>query len=514
VQIVDRRDGLMTGTLMRFMSTVERVGNKLPHPFWLFGILSLVLAAASALLAAFTVSVAMPGSGDTVAVRSLASSDGITMALSTAVENFVTFPPLGNALVIMIGVAVADKAGLLSTALRAAVLRVPPKMVTFGLAFTAMIAHVASDAAYIVLIPLGAIVYRAVGRSPILGIVVAFVSISAGTDASPLITPTDVILSGLTTAAAHTIDSAVTVGPVANYYFSLASSVVLALIITLVVELFIAKRVEQDGYDLPAETEDEINARGLTADQRRGLRNSAVCTAILLMLIGLALLPSGSPLRGEGGALLESPVVSEIAVVLSLMFAVTGAAYGMAVGTVRTSRDIPELITAGLRDIAPIVMLFFAVSQFLAYFRWTHIGEVIAVQGAGLLKAADAHTLVIAAGLLILVSLINLIITSGSAMWSLIAPIFVPMLMLLDIPPQTTQALYRIADSCSNVVTPMGVYFILALGFVQQYRKNAGIGTLAAMTAPIAMAMFLGWVLLFVMWWILGIPLGPGYPVR
>ncbi|MER7082268.1 aminobenzoyl-glutamate transport protein [Saccharopolyspora kobensis] len=500
-----------TRALIRVLAGIERAGNVLPHPFWLFGILSAVLAVLSWGLHALGATAINPSDGGTVAVRDLISADGIRTAVSGVVENFVTFPPLGTALVTMIGVAVADKAGLLTTMLRAAVIRVPRRWVTFALAFTGMIAHVASDAAYIVLIPLGAIVFRAVGRSPVLGIVVALVAISAGTDASPLITPTDVILSGLNTAAAGTLDPAYVVSPVANYFFSAVSSVVLSAVITLVVEGFLAKRVEAGADD---EVELDESALELTPDQRRGLRNAGIAALGYLAVLVLVTIPGGSPLRGEDGSLLDSPLLSGIAIVLALLFTIAGAAYGIAVGAIRRSRDLPDLMTQGLRDIAPILVLFFAVSQFLAFFKWTRIGEVTAIHGAALLKSLGAHSLLIFLGILVLVSLINLVVTSGSAQWALVAPVFVPMLMLLDIPPETTQALYRIADSCTNVITPMSPYFVMALGFIQRYRRDAGIGTLAAMTIPLALTMLLVWTLLFFAWWALGIPLGPGAPVR
>ncbi|MDA3627271.1 AbgT family transporter [Saccharopolyspora sp. WRP15-2] len=501
-----------TRALIRVLAGIERAGNLLPHPFWLFAILSAVLAALSWVLHALGVTAINPADGATVAVRNLLSADGIRTAVSGVVENFVTFPPLGTALVTMIGVAVADKAGLLTTMLRAAVIRVPRRWVTFALAFTGMIAHVASDAAYIVLIPLGAIVFRAVGRSPVLGIVVALVAISAGTDASPLLTPTDVILSGLSTAAAGTLDPAYVVSPVANYFFSAVSSVVLSAVITLVVEGFLAKRVEAVADDTEVELDD--SALALAPEQRRGLRNAGIAALGYIAVLVLAAIPGGSPLRGEDGSLLDSPLLSGIAIVLSLLFMITGAAYGIAVGAIRRSRDLPDLMAQGLRDIAPILVLFFAVSQFLAFFKWTKIGEVTAIHGAALLKSLGAHSLLIFLGILVLVSLINLVVTSGSAQWALVAPVFVPMLMLLDIPPETTQALYRIADSCTNVITPMSPYFVMALGFVQRYRREAGIGTLAAMTIPLALSMLLVWTLLFFAWWALGIPLGPGAPVR
>ncbi|SDU00648.1 aminobenzoyl-glutamate transport protein [Amycolatopsis keratiniphila] len=499
--------------LLRALDGVERLGNKLPHPFWLFVILSGVLALASWGLSAAGVSAVNPATGKTVEAKNLLSADGVRMMVTDAVKSYTSFPPLGTILVVMLGVAVAERSGLLAAVLRSGVSKVSPRWVTFALAFTGMVSHVASDAAYVVLIPLGALAFRAVGRSPILGIVVAFVSISAGYDASPLITPTDAILSGLTTAAAQTIDPAYSVTPLANYFFSLASSVVLAAVITLVTEKVLARRAEEMPVDADAE-EDDLGSLKLSREERRGLLAALIALAVFVVALVLAVLPASSPLRGKGGSIIESPLLTSISIFLALGFLAAGWAYGKVAGTVTSSRDIPGFMAHGFREMAPILVLFFAISQFLAYFKWTGIGEITAINGAGLLKSAGVSGPVIMLGILVVVTLVNLIVTSGSAQWALIGPVFVPMLMLLDIPPETTQALYRIADSCTNAITPMSPYFVMALGFLQRYRRSAGIGTLFSMTVPLSFALLVVWTLLFFVFWVFGIPLGPGAPVR
>ncbi|OKJ91315.1 AbgT family transporter [Amycolatopsis sp. CB00013] len=499
--------------LLRALDGVERLGNKLPHPFWLFVILSAVLALASWALSAAGVSAVNPATGKTVEAKNLLSADGVRMMVTDAVKSYTSFPPLGTILVVMLGVAVAERSGLLAAVLRSGVSKVSPRWVTFALAFTGMVSHVASDAAYVVLIPLGALAFRAVGRSPILGIVVAFVSISAGYDASPLITPTDAILSGLTTAAAQTIDPAYSVTPLANYFFSLASSVVLAAVITLVTEKVLARRAEAMPVDDDAE-EDDLGSLRLSRQERRGLLAALIALGVFVVALVLAVLPASSPLRGKGGSIIESPLLTSISIFLALGFLAAGWAYGKVAGTVTSSRDIPGFMAHGFREMAPILVLFFAISQFLAYFKWTGIGEITAINGAGLLKTAGVSGPVVMLGILVVVTLVNLIVTSGSAQWALIGPVFVPMLMLLDIPPETTQALYRIADSCTNAITPMSPYFVMALGFLQRYRRSAGIGTLFSMTVPLSFALLVVWTLLFFVFWVFGIPLGPGAPVR
>nr|WP_307818854.1 AbgT family transporter [Streptomyces sabulosicollis] len=512
--------------LLRVLGAVERAGNKLPHPFWLFAILSAFLALISWGLATADVSAVDPAGGKTVAVRSLISVDGVRSMINDAITNYATFPPLGTILVVMLGVAVADRSGLLAAMLRAGVAKVPARWMTFALAFTAMVAHIASDAAYVALVPLGGLAFRAVGRSPLLGIVVAFVGVSAGYDASPLITPMDAVLSGLTTAAAHTVDPGYVVTPLSNYFFSLASSVVLAAVITFVTERVLVKRVaalppepgetdgETDGGTAHAAGDTPEVELALAPEERRGLRRAGVTLAVYLAVIVVAMIPAGSPLRGEGGSIVESPVLSGIAVVLGLLFALLGAVYGRAAGTVRGGRDIPDFMAQGMREMAPILVLFFAISQFLAYFKWTGVGQVLAIRGADLLKDLGVTGPVAFLGIVVVCTVINLAMTSGSAMWALVAPVFVPMLMLLHIPPEATQAVYRIADSCTNAITPMSAYFVMALGFLQRYRRSAGIGTLASLTLPLSVAMLVAWTLLFYVWWALGIPLGPGAPVR
>ncbi|WP_243741146.1 AbgT family transporter [Streptomyces sp. 8K308] len=513
----DRPTSSMAITL-RVLGVIERSGNRLPHPFWLFVILSGVLLGLSWALNAAGVSAESPTDGATVAVKSLVSDAGVTMMLDGLIENYAAFPPLGVVLVVMLGVSVADKAGLLTAMLRAALARVPVRAVTFVIAFTGMIAHIASDAAFVVMIPLGAIAYRSIGRSPVLGAVVAFVSVSGGHAASPLVTPSDATLAALTTAAAHTIDPEYAVTPVANYFFSLASSVLLALVVTLVAETLLSRRVAQMAADdAVADTEgagvdDELPDLSLSADERRGLRHAGYTALALVAAIAAAALPAGSPLRGEHGAVIDSPLVHNVAVFLSLLFFATGVAYGRAVGAIREAKDIPDLMAQGLRELAPILVLFFAISQFLAYFRWTGIGEVMAISGARLLDSSGVPLTLIFVGVILVVSVMNLVLTSGSAMWALIGPVFVPMLMLLDVAPETTWALFRIADSCTNAITPMSPYFVLCLGFVRRYRPRAGIGTLMSLTLPVSVSMLAVWTVLFLGWYALGIPFGPGAP--
>ncbi|YAL83108.1 AbgT family transporter [Dermacoccaceae bacterium W4C1] len=505
-------DGEKLPPVLRAMAVVERAGNALPHPFWLFWILSAILGVVSAIMAAANVEVVSPADDKTVAVRNLFSGDGLAMAASTMIDNFASFPPMATIVVVIMGVAIAERTGMLASAMKVGVSRVPASWVVFAVAFAGTVSHVASAAAYVILVPLGGLAFRAVGRSPILGIVVAYTSIASGYDASPVPTPNDAIFAGITTTAARVVDPDITVSPVSNWFFNIASSVLLATVITLVTKFVLAKRPDLDA-DPDADVSD-MGSLELSARERKALRAAGLALLAMALLIVAVLVPEASPLRGENGSIAESPFMDGIAAVVALIFGVVGIVYGVVSGAIKAAGDVPKLMTEGIKQMAPVLVLFFAIAQFLAYFDWTHIGDVIAVEAAQTLDHSGIPVVVIFLMVLALLTIVNIMVTSGSAMWSIAAPVLVPMLMLLAVPPETTQALFRIADSGSTAVTPMSPYFLMALGFLQRYRKNAGIGTLASYTLPLAVAMTVSWTLLFLAWWALGIPLGPGAPVR
>lgn len=498
--------------VLRALAVVERLGNALPHPFWLFWILAGVLGALSAALAAAGVSVVSPADGEEVVVQNLLSGEGLAMAVSTAVDNFATFGPMGTIVAVIMGVAIAERTGFLSAAMKVSVSRVPVGWVVFAVAFAGTVSHVASAAAYIILVPLGGLAFRAVGKSPILGVVVAYTSIASGYDASPVPTPNDAIFAGITTEAARIIDPNAYVSPVSNWYFNIASSLLLAIVITLVTNLVLAKRPDLDAD--PDADLDDVEGLELSPRDRSALRAAMLSGLVAMLAVVAVVLPPSSPLRGEGGSLTESPFLDGIAAIVAVLFALVGIVYGWRSGAITKAADVPRLMAEGVRQMAPVLVLFFAIAQFLAYFDWTHIGDVIAVNSAEALESTGVPIWAVFLAILALLSLVNVLVTSGSAMWALAAPIVVPMLMLLDVPAETTQALFRIADSGSTAITPMSPYFIMALGFLQRYRKSAGIGTLASYTLPLAVCMTLAWTCLFFAWWALGIPLGPGAPVR
>ncbi|GGC84046.1 aminobenzoyl-glutamate transporter [Tersicoccus solisilvae] len=511
----------------RALSAIESAGNKLPHPFWLFVLLIVALGAVSAVLAVAGVTVTIPSSGKTVAVNNLFSVEGARFAIQSALTNYATFPPLAMVVVVLLGVSVAERSGLLTAILRITVGRLPVRLLTFAIAFSSMIAHIMSDSAYLVMIPLGALAFRAAGRSPVLGLMVAYASTAVGFNASPLVTPQDAIRSSLSTAAAQLVDPDYAITPVATYFFTAVSSVILAAAIAVFVDLVLARRPEFSASRLEADfkvsdrlfntetatTVASVRSITLSRTESRALTLSALVFAVSVVVVVLMLLP-GSPFLGENGGLLDSYVVKYIAIFIAVIFALLGITYGRITGTIPRLGDVPPAMAEGVRSLAPVLVLFFVVAQFLAYFTWTNIGSVVSVNGADLLRNLHAPHLIVLLVIVFAICILNMLITSGSAMWSILAPVIVPLVMYVGMRPEAAMVAFMIGDSVTNCITPLNGYFVLALGFVQQFRKGAGIGTQLSFTIPIAVVVLVVWVALFVLWYALGIPLGPGVPIR
>lgn len=539
-----------------FLGLIEKIGNKLPNPFWLFVILAGLVAITSWVGSTIGMTATQPDSGDTVEVENLLTTDGIQRMVTDAVENFTSFPPLGVILTVMLGVAVAEHSGLLSALVRSMVAKVGPKVLTFTLALAGVTGSVASDAVYVILIPLGAMSFHALGRSPIVGAMVAFAASSAGFNSSLILNITDLLLAGISTPAAQLVDENYDVSPLANIFFVIPSALVLALIITVVTELFVNKRahdlVDHDEIDYSEVSFDNAAGGGDTSDdgdtsngrdasgdggtsgdgdndtssgdahdqltlaahEKAGLRATGIALLVMLVAYFALLFIPGSPLAGPDGETMDSPLIRSIAVPIAGAFFLCGIVYGLVSKSITSSGDIPEFMAAGLKTMLPMIVLFFAVAQFLAWFEWSNLGVWTAITGSELLNRADLPPFLLFAGVVILVALLNLFITSGSAQWALMAPVIVPMLMYVGISPEVSQMLFRIGDSPTNIITPMSPYFALALTFLQRYYKHSGVGTLMSLALPYSISMIVGWFVFFLIWYFLGIPLGPGSPME
>lgn len=530
-----------TGSAGGFLGLIEKIGNKLPNPFWLFVILAGIVALSSWLGSTLGMKATQPDSGEIVAVQNLLTTEGIQRMVTEAVDNFTSFPPLGVILTVMLGVAVAEHSGLLSALVRSMVAKVGPKVLTFTLALAGGTGSVASDAVYVILIPLGAMSFHALGRSPIVGAMVAFAASSAGFNSSLILNITDLLLASISTPAAQLVDENYDVSPLANIFFVIPSAIVLALIITAVTELFVNKRahdlVDHDkidysevsfdnaagasntsGADESADSagnnENNSNQLKLAAHEKAGLRATGIALLLMLLAYFALLFIPGSPLAGTDGEIMDSPLIRAIAVPIAGMFFLCGIVYGLVAKSITSSADIPDFMAAGLKTMLPMIVLFFAVAQFLAWFEWSNLGVWTAITGSELLERADLPPILLFAGVVALVALLNLFITSGSAQWALMAPVLVPMLMYVGTAPEVTQMLFRIGDSPTNIITPMSPYFALALTFLQRYYKRSGVGTLMSLALPYSIAMIIGWFIFFLIWYFLGIPLGPGSPME
>lgn len=499
--------------LMRLLVVIEKAGNKLPHPFWLFLSLAVVVMVLSAIFSATGLSAVNPATEETVTVTNLLSTESLRAIVAGTTENFVTFPALGLVLIVLLGVAVAEHSGLIPAMLRGTIAGASPKWITFIVALAGTASSIASDASYLIMIPLGGLAFKAVGRNPMLGCVVAYAATSGGYSAAPMVNSLDTILGGLSTTAAQIIDPEYVVTPVANFYFNFVSMFVVAAAVTLVTELVLSKRADQIELDPVAEDDPEDFDVRLALDphEKRGIAIACVALVGCAGLLFFLAWPKDSFLRDEAGSFgPESGLMAGIAGIIGFGFFILGIIYGYATGSIRKTSDIPEMMAKGLVPFVPVIVLFFAASQFLALFKMSNLGVILAIEGAAFFGSLNTGTFVILLGGWVLVAIGALFLTSGSGLWTLMAPVLVPMFMLLSISPETTQALYRIGDSTTNIISPMSPYFVLVLGFLQKYKRDAGIGTLLSFTIPLSFAMFVFWGLLFFIWWAIGIPWGPG----
>ncbi len=524
------------GVLSRVLGSIERAGNKLPDPFMLFVYLFAAFAILSTIVAALGVTIEIPGAEEALPVRAAFSGEGLLFLLENMVENFVGFPPLGTVLVILLGVGLAERTGLLESVVRAAFSKAPRWLLPYAVAFVGVNANIASDASFVVVPPLAALVFLAAGRHPVAGLICGFASVGAGYSAGVFIASIDALLSGISTVAADALPASesITVTPVDNYFFSAASAIVLPLIAGFLTDKVVEPRLGRyepvsrhnaesaEGADTgrdaaagdvvqgDAQNSGTEAEHGLSPQARRGLRITGVVVLVYaVVVVGGALLPA-SVLRNESGGFIPSPLLSSVVPIVFGFFLVAGLAYGITVGTIRSSRDVPRLMTEAVRDLAGYIVLIFAAAQFIALFQWSNMGALIAVRGANLLEGAGLTGFVAIVGFVLLASLLNLFIISGSAMWSLLAPVFVPLFFLLGYEPAFVQAAFRIGDSATQIITPMNPYLLVLLAFVRRYEPDAGLGTLISRLIVYVVPFWVVWVGLLGIFVLFNVPIGPG----
>ncbi|WP_209348364.1 AbgT family transporter [Pontixanthobacter sp. CEM42] len=507
----------------RFLDGVEWLGNLLPHPVTLFALLAVGIVFLSGLFGYLEVAVPDPrpagakGVAEDGMIRavSLMDGDGVRRIFTGLVGNFTGFAPLGVVLVAMLGVGVAEKSGLLSAAVRSMVLGAPKHLVTVAIVFAGIISNTASEVGYVVLIPLAAAIFYALGRHPLAGMAAAFAGVSGGYSANLLIGTIDPLLAGITQEAARLLNPDYVVVATANWYFMVASTFLITLIGSLVTIYIVEPKLgEYDASRADPTVLDDSMMNQIEDRERKGLRWAGIALLGVLALMALTLLPEWGVLRNpETGDRINAPFFKGFVVWILIFFIATGYAYGRAAGTMKSDRDVIDAMAAALSSLGLYIVLVFFAAQFVAFFGWTNLGAITAVTGATFLQETGLTGPALFFLFILVCAVINLSLGSASAQWAVTAPIFVPMLMLIGYSPEVIQAAYRIGDSTTNIITPMMSYFGLILAWATRYDKNLGVGTLIAMMLPYTIFFLTLWSLFFFLWtFVLGIPVGPGSP--
>ncbi len=491
--------------VVRFLDAVERVGSKLPDPITLFIIAAALVVLASWVTAGAGVTVTHPGTGETVGVENLLSTKWIRQMFTEAVNNFTQFPPLGLVLVTMIGIAVAERGGFITAMLRRTVHVVPKSMLTGALVFAGVESSLVADAGYVVLIPLGAVIFAAVGRHPLAGLSATFAGVAGGFSANLSVTSLDPLLGGLTQAAAQLIDPAYTVSAAANWWFMIASTFYLTIMGTVICEKLVEPRLGPWKFE---EVGEDAMQQKLTPLERKGLLWAGITFVIGLIGVALISIPEGAVLRDEAGTL--KPLEHSIVLILMLLFLFAGMVYAFVTKSAKNDKDIALMASDGMATMGGYIVLSFVMAQFIFYFKWSNLGIVTAVNGAEFLKSLQLEGPFLLTAFILVAAGINLLVASASAKWAIMAPVFVPMFMLLGVTPEATQLAYRIGDSSTNMIAPLMGYLPLIIVAMQRYKKDASLGTMVSLMLPYSIAMILTWTVLMLGWLWIGLDIGPG----
>jgi aminobenzoyl-glutamate transport protein len=496
---------------LRMLDYVEIVGNKLPHPATLFAGLALMVVILSWIAHISGTNAQHPVDGQLIYSKSLLSGDGLRWMYENILQNFLRFPPLGYVLVVMVGIGAAEGSGLFSTMIRALVLGAPKRLITAAIVLAGVISGLAVEAGYVILIPLGAMIFHALGRHPMAGLAAAFTGVSGGFGANFFIGSIDPILAGISESAAQMIIPDIVVNPAVNYYFMIASSFVVLIVGTWVTEKIVEPRLGP--YKGTAE---RMPIEQLTKKEKKALKNAGWTLLATLALLALTVIPENGLFRDpESGSVLHSPFFRGIIIGILLMFFFPALAYGITVGTIRNDKDVAHHIGKSMSTMGGYIVLVFFAAQFVYFFNYSNLGIIFAIKGANTLQSVGLTGIPLIVGFVILSAFINMFMGSASAKWAIMAPVFIPMLMLIDPPyhPGLTQAAFRIGDSLTNLITPMMSYFALIVTFAEKYDKRYGIGTIISTMLPYTLILGIVWIALLVVWMLLGIPLGPDGPL-
>jgi aminobenzoyl-glutamate transport protein len=502
--------------LEKILGAVERVGNKVPHPAVIFIWLILAVIVLSHILYLMGFSATYESINPdthqpeqvTAAAKSLLTGEGIRFMYAGVVSNFMSFNAVGVIIVAMLGVGVAETAGLVKSLIRKLVQVAPARALTYILVFVGILSSIAADAGYLVLIPLGAAAFLSIGRNPLAGLAATFAAVSAVFSVNILVKPLDGILQGITNDAIHLMNPNLSVSLTANWWFSVGSVLMLTVVCGLITDRIIEPRLGP--YKAPKEATAAEEVDVAAADDSRGLKYATWAIIATLVVFGLLAVPRGAPLRNpETGALIgDSPFMNGLIVFIALAFLIAGAAYGIGAKTMKGSADVIKAMEKSVIGLGALIFLLFFISQFIALFTYTNIATISAVKLGDVLSTAGLGPIPLLIGFVLIVTVLNLIITGIIPKWAIFAPVFVPLMMRLHVDPAATLAAYRVGDSPTNAITPMMAYFPLIVTFAAKYQKGAGVGTVVAMMLPYVVIVQVVWMVLLVLWQMLGLPWG------
>lgn len=490
----------------RIWNGIERFGNSLPHPVYIFVILTALVFVVSALCA--HVEFPHPNTGEMQHISNLLSKDGLLWFLGSMVDNFVRFSPLGVTLVSMLGIGIAEETGLVKTAIKASISGAPQYLVTAVVLLVGIMGSLAGSATFVIIPPLGAMVFKALKRHPIAGLAAGFAGVAAGLSANLMITQTDILISGISEEAARIYDPSYTVNPTVNWYFMAASTVVLTIVGTIVVDKIIEPGLGK--YESGEEQETGNDLSGVTKEEKSGLKWAGIGILIFGVMMALTIVPKNGLLRGENGSVINSPFMSGMVPILTVFFLAAGLGYGIRTKSIRKSADVVKMWDKSMAGLAGFIVLCFFAGQFVKAFSQSNLGLYLSVKGSEFLSSSNLTGVPLIIGFVLITMVINLLIGSASAKWALMAPIFIPMFMKLGYTPAFTQAAFRIADSVTNAISPLEPFMPFIIMTAMKYDKKAGLGTVIATMLPLVISFGISWILLLLLWYGLQIPLGPG----
>ena len=491
-----------------FLGTVERVGNKLPDPAVLFIALLFIVWILSWLLSYFTFSYIDPRTQAPIEVANQLTGSAFTAFMTGFVTNFVTFGPIGTVLVAMLGIGVAEHSGFITTGIRALLNVTARWLLTPMVILVGIMSHSAVDAGYVLVIPIGGVIFYAAGRHPLAGIAAAFAGVSGGFSANFLPAALDPLLQGLTLGGAQLLDPAIEVNTLNNYFFTASSSFLIIGLGWWITDRIVEPRLANTPIDGNAEDLPELH--DLKPEERKGLRWALFAMLLGIVILAATLVPETSPWRDANGELVSfgAPIMQSIVALIFFLFLIPGIVFGYVAGTMKGIKDVIDGMSHSMQTMAYYLVIMFFIAQFVYAFNASNLGTLLALAGAEVLKSLEDYPSILIVGIVLLTGFVNLFVGSASAKWGLLAPIFVPMLMALGVSPDLTQAAYRVGDSSTNIITPLMPYFPLVVVYCQRYVKSTGIGTLAAMMLPYSLWFLVAWTTFLLIYYAIGIPLG------